>query len=482
MVGWTTALLASTPILCACILLATGRKSHIAASAAVLTAVVVSWLAFPISAAGAAEILASLGPVIIEVLLIILGGVLLGGLLRASGAQTTISRWIEAACSTPQRAVLLVVLGITPFAESVTGFGLGVIVGIPILLHFGLSPARSAALGLMGLVLGAWGSLGPGTLVASELGNVSFRDLGTWSAIFTLPVLLIMSMTALLLGFGLRRAAPYIPHAVGVSVLMWVVLIGCNYFISVPLAGVAASLVSIAATLLVARIKDGSRAAFRGAIRRAVLPYTVLICGLLLTSVLVDVVDAEGALEYAASPAAWLLITCVLTPALVRMGGMGLRKLFMEGLATWWTIAFSTSAFLVLGGLLAASGMSNTLAGFAAQLGPAYLALIPLVGGVGGFITGSNTGSAAMFSTSTVQAAQALDSSSLIALAGQNSAASATFMAAPPRVALAIAVAEGAKPAADDGGQIRFGSVFRPVVLANAAFVILLGLACFLLA
>ncbi|GAB3519745.1 L-lactate permease [Arthrobacter monumenti] len=486
MVDWTTALLASAPILVACALLATGLKSHFAASAAVLTAVVVSWIAFPISTGNATEFTASLGPLIIEVLLIILGGVMLGGLLRASGAQATISTWIEAACSTPQRAVLLVVLGITPFAESVTGFGLGVIVGIPILLHFGLSPARAATVGLMGLVLGAWGSLGPGTLVASELGNVSFRALGTWSAVFTLPVLLVMSLTALLLGFGFRRAAPYIPHAVGVSLLMWGVLIGFNYFVSVPLAGVAASLVSIAATLVIANIRDGSRAALRGPIRRAVLPYSVLIVGLLITSILVDLLNIEGAGEYVASPATWLLLTCLLTPALVRMRGVRLSRLIVEGLGAWWTIAYSTSAFLVLGGLLAASGMSSALAGYAAQLGPAYLALIPVVGGLGGFITGSNTGSAAMFSTSTVQAANALNSSALIALAGQNAAASVTFMAAPPRVALAIAVAEGGKSSTDattpDAGPIQFGSVFKPVVLANAGVAAILGIACFLLA
>lgn len=482
MVDWTTALLASVPILVACVLLATGLKSHFAASTAVLAAVVVSWLAFPISTGNAAEFTASLGPLIVEVLLIILGGVMLGGLLRASGAQATISSWIEAACSNPQRAVLLVVLGITPFAESVTGFGLGVIVGIPILLHFGLSPARAATLGLMGLVLGAWGSLGPGTLVASELGNVSFRLLGTWSAVFTLPVLLIMSLTALVIAFGFRRAAPYMPHAITVSLLMWGVLIGFNYFISVPLSGVAASLVAIAATLLIANVRDGSRASLRGPIRRAVLPYAVLILGLLITSVAVDSGEATGPVEYVASPATWLLLTCVLTPALVGMRGMGLSKLILEGLGAWWTIGYSTSAFLVLGGLLAASGMSSALAGFASQLGPAYLALIPVVGGLGGFITGSNTGSAAMFSTSTVQAANALDRSALIALAGQNSAASVTFMAAPPRVALAIAVAEGGKSESPSTTPISFGSVFRPVVLANACVVVILGIACLMLA
>lgn len=477
MVEWPMALLASTPILCACVLLAFGVRSSIAASAAVLATVVVSALAFPISAASAAEVASSLGPVVVEVLLIILGGVLLGGLLRASGAQQVISEWVEKACPNPHRAVLFVVLGMVAFAESVTGFGLGVIVGIPILLHFGLSPARAATVGLLGLTSGAWGSLAPGTLVAAELGNVDFRLLGTWSAVFNLPVLLIMSLTSLVIAFGFRRAVPYMPHAVAVSLLIWGVLIGFNYFVSVPLAGVAGSLAGMAATLLIARFRDGSRASFRGPIRRAVLPYTVLIGGLLTTSLLLDAFDGGGLVEYAASPATWLLITCALTPALVSMPGRRVPKLLVEGLGAWWTIGYATSAFLVLGGLLSASGMSSTLAGFAAQLGQPYLAMIPLIGGLGGFITGSNTGSAAMFSTSTVQAAEQLDSSRLIALAGQNAAASVTFMSAPPRVILAITMADGGRDA-----RTAFGTVFRPVVLANVAVVAVLGAAVFMLA
>src|SRR5699024_6832785 len=90
---------------------------------------------------------------VVEIGGILLGGVLLSELMDRSGAQQRIAQWISESCSDPGRAVILVVLGVTPFIESVTGFGIGVVVAIPLLRHLGLSPFQAATVGLMGLVL-----------------------------------------------------------------------------------------------------------------------------------------------------------------------------------------------------------------------------------------------------------------------------------------------------------------------------------------
>jgi lactate permease len=91
--------------------------------------------------------------------------------------------------------------------------------------------------------------------------------------------------------------------------------------------------------------------------------------------------------------------------------------------------------------------MSAALAGAASRLGPVYLALVPVVGGLGGFIAGSNTGANAMFAASQAHAAHALGASNLQVLATQNVSASLLTMAAPPRVALASSLASTKSPA-----------------------------------
>jgi lactate permease len=61
----------------------------------------------------------------VEVAAIVLGGLLPAELLDAGGAQERIGTWLAGISQDRGRDVLLVVLGVTPFVESVTGFGVG---------------------------------------------------------------------------------------------------------------------------------------------------------------------------------------------------------------------------------------------------------------------------------------------------------------------------------------------------------------------
>jgi lactate permease len=103
-------------------------------------------------------------------------------------------------------------------------------------------------------------------------------------------------------------------------------------------------------------------------------------------------------------------------------------------------VALTTLAFLCLGGLMVAAGMSAALASAAVSLGRPYVLLAPLVGGVGGFLTGSNSGANAMFAAAQAQAAQRLRYPVLWLVAGQNVSASVATMASGPRVQLAMSL------------------------------------------
>ena len=121
-----------------------------------------------------------MGPTVLEVALILLGGVVLSVVMSRAGAQERIAGWLESVEPGPDRIVtiLLLVFGLTPFMESVTGFGLGVVITAPLLVRMGLGPVKAVVTGLLGLVLVPWGSLAPGTLVAAELGGQGFAELG----------------------------------------------------------------------------------------------------------------------------------------------------------------------------------------------------------------------------------------------------------------------------------------------------------------
>lgn len=435
------AVLAVTPLVVACVLLGAGVGAVRAALASVVAAVLIAVLAFPVPAAAAWSTVGSLGPTTLEVLVILLGGVVLSEVLSRSGAQHQIGRWVQRCCADPGRAVLLVVLGITPFAESVTGFGIGVVVAVPLLRHIGLAPTKAAVLGLLGLVIVPWGALAPGTLVAAQLGGVGFDELGVRSAILSGVVFGVIGAAALVVARGWRRAVNHLPDLVVIAGVLWAAVWAANVALGTPLAGVIGGLAGTAAALGLSRVRDRVSLRLDAATGRALRPYGLLVVGLLAGSLAVRGLGGEGAWQLVASPATWLVLTCLIAPWLVALDGTGVRDAARAGLSRWRPIAIASALFLALGGVLTATGMSAALADAASGLGPVYVALVPVVGGLGGFIAGSNTGANAMFAASQAQAAHALGASSLQVLAAQNVSASLLTMAAPPRVALAASLA-----------------------------------------
>src|SRR5690606_7364049 len=81
--------------------------------------------------------------------------------------------------------------------------------------------------------------------------------------------------------------------------------------------------------------------------------------------------------------------------------------------------------------------MASALAQGAARIGGAYVLLAPWIGGLGGFLTGTNTGANAMFAAAQAAAAVELGVPVLGMVAFQNAAASLLTMVSGPRVALA---------------------------------------------
>src|SRR5699024_11017277 len=117
----------------------------------------------------------------LPVLAIIAGGVTLARVMDRTGAQKQLADWLAAGGASLSSA-LMMANGVVPFMESVTGFGVSLIIGLPLTLAFGFTAYRAALITLMGIVIGPWGSMGPGTLLGAELAGETFMDLGVATA------------------------------------------------------------------------------------------------------------------------------------------------------------------------------------------------------------------------------------------------------------------------------------------------------------
>ncbi|WP_207459014.1 L-lactate permease [Azospirillum sp. SYSU D00513] len=305
-----------------------------------------------------------------------------------------------------RRAVFVACFLAGPFAESVTGFGVGLVVAIAILRQLGLPPLHVAALGLFSQVLSPWGALAVGSRVGAELAGIPFAELGTASALLMMVVLpgLMPVFWRLIHGAGLtsspaERAAD-IALALVLAGLVWVT----NRFVAPELGGGLATAVLL---LLV----EGPRLPRDTSSLRQLLarlwPYILLVCGLMATRLLppfsgwtgdVLVLDPFGGLAplpILRHPSTWLLLVAALLLAGLPPGRAGgvLRGSLRAALVPM----AATLVFVELAGFMGASGGAAAFGqAWQNMAGDMAVLAAPVFAAAAGALTGSNTASNAL--------------------------------------------------------------------------------------
>lgn len=435
-------LLASLPLLVPCILLALKLSPTLSSAVALGLACVIAFWAVGFDAIEWSS-LPGYAEITTEVLLILLTGMVLARLMQISGAMRDIGNWVTTVTPGIGAGTAFVVLGVVPFVESVTGYGIGVTVGVPILLALGHKPWRAAMYGVLGLCAVPWGALAPGTAVAASLSGVDFTQLGVMSAWFNAPVVLTVAL-AVAVGTGFTRTA--LP-AFGSAVVLWGGILITNLMIGTPLAGVVGSVLVIVVSLVAYRI-GGTKVPLPPL--RALVPYAVLASGLMVASLFVLLVPEASWLTL---PPLWLALACVVAYA-VLPGRVGMAAEVPEALRSWVPVGVSTGLFMLLGWVMASAHMSSVIG---EAISPAGSWPAPLLGALGAILTGSNTAANAMFAPTVAALAMG---SPLTVVAATNVAGSFMTAAAPPRVLMAVSLA---------GDEDMYGpTLTRTIAIASA--------------
>ncbi len=404
-------------------------------------------------------------PLGLEVLAIVAGGLAFAEAGRRSGGQRVLSGWLRRSLGAGIAPVLAIVHGVTPLAESLTGFGVGAAIAVPLLAALGLDGRRAAVIGLLGLCAVPWGSMGPGTLIAAQLSGLGFDELGIASAVWSLPVFVGVGVAAALLVAEPGRRLRAVAAASASGLVLSAGVLGANLLIGTPPAGALGALAALLLHLLVGAAR-GRRPGLPREAALAAAPYLLLIGGVVITMLAVRAAgQSETAWRVLASPAVWLVIATV-----AASGGRPrlLRAVAPEVARRWWRVGPATALFLALGIVMSASGMSQTLAAALAGLGGAYLLAVPAIGALGGFMTGSNSGANAMFAGPQAQAVTAIGADLLPAMAAHNVSAALFMMASPARVEMAVQLTSD---------RPRASSVQRVVLVADVAILAVLTVA-----
>lgn len=467
------ALLPFTVVLVLLLLRRTTLETAIAGLAAVVIAI--AWR-FPLSWQALAHGSQHWWGLLAEVVSILFGGLWLNRLLETIGAHRAIAEMIAGRAGSGLPAVLLVTHGIAPFAEGITGFGVGALIAIPLLRHLGQSPRNAAVLGLMGLIAVPWGSMGPGTLIAAQMSGVDFTELGVLSAALSIIPFVVVGSAAVLITRDPEssRVRGFLA-ACAVSVVLWLPILGVNLLVATPPAGALGALVAIGVQL--AALRRGRAGASAPAVpARRLLPYLVLLGGILVTSLLQRLVPSVDtpSLEWLGSPALWLFIACVAAMLAFPGERPAFRSAFTGAVRAWRTVGPATGLFVVIGILLSLSGIAAFLARGLVPLGPVYVLVAPALGGLAGLLTGSNSGANAMLAGTQSATALLVGSPHAGTIAAHNVSTSLATMANPARVELAAGISAGSS-----GERIPRSTIYAPLLTVNAVNVALLGLVLF---
>ncbi len=371
-----------------------------------------------------------------RVLYVLFGGLLLYNLLSAGGTVARVSCFLGRLEPDPVALAAGVVVGVAPFFESVTGFGVAVVISAPILLAAGFSPLKAAVLASWGQCAVPWGALGVGTVIGADLARMDFGALSDASALLSLPLFPVYGVAAVALAGGwngVRRRgveAAILGLVAGAGTLLTSLFLVPE--LSGALGGLAATAVFLAPR-------------FRRAIAvpaLALLPYGFLL-GLLAVVNGIGVVGAtlERLGPVFDGPGLPLLASGAFAASLLGLGAGEVGDAFRRTVAQWLPTAGAVLTFVLAGEVVAESGAAALLAAEAEATGRLYGAISPLLAALGGALTGSNAASNALFMPLQVEAARSLGIPEGLTAAVQNVAGSHASLLAPQRVVLAATAA-----------------------------------------
>ena len=397
-----------------------------------------------------------------QVLYVLFGGLLLYNLLSAGGAVGAVSRFLGRLEPDPVALAAGVVVGVAPFFESVTGFGVAVVISAPILLAAGFTPLRAAVLASWGQCAVPWGALGVGTVIGAHLAGMGFGMLSDASAFLSLPLFPVYGVAAVALSGGWAGVRRRGAEAMVLGLVAGAGTLLTSLYLIPELSGAVGGLA--ATVVFLAR----RRHQLTGVPGRSLLPYAFLLALLAAANgirALRSLLERLGAVFD--GPGLPLLLSGVFAALLLGLGGDEVGVATRRTATQWLPTAGAVLTFVLAGEVVAGSGAAGLLAGGAEALGIFFPAVSPVLAALGGALTGSNAASNALFMPLQVEAARGLGISTVLTAAVQNVAGSHASMLAPQRLVLA---------ATSTGLSGREGDILRTSVTPVAVSIGLLAL------
>ncbi len=449
------------------------------------------------------------------VLTIVWTSVYLYNVLDRLKAIDSIGRSMTALAGDGLAQALIIGWGFSSFIQGITGFGVPVAVAAPLLIMLGFSPARAAAMALVGHGWAVtFGSMASSYYTIQLVTGIEGEVIAPHMALLFAPVIVASGALVAHIQGGL----PAVGRSLPLVVVAGSIMAGAMYVLALvgapQIASTVPGILGMAAIAMLARtplLLPAQRAASVGAagdtaaeqssklmpLVLALLPYLLLVT-LSVISQIGPVMEAVSGLRLAAdypgfTTAQGFMVEPADNYAPISLLNHPAPLIVMSTLASvlayaatgWWrkgvaleavrltyrqsrSSTLSVTTMVVMAVVMADTGMTVLLAkGIAGVSGPLFPLVSPFIGLLGSFMSGSNTNSNVMFGLLQMETARALGIGAVTISSIQSIGASVGSSMAPAKVLVAAAVV-------GLGGQER--SIFRGVIPYIIALVLLAGL------
>ena len=378
---------------------------------------------------------------------------------------------------------LLVGWGFSSFIQGITGFGVPVAVSAPLLIMLGFTPARAAAMALVGHGWAVtFGSMGSSYYTIQLVTGIDGQIIGPHMALLFAPVIILSGFLVAHIYGGIEAVKRsflivLIAGSFMAASMYWLADIGAPQIASSVPAVIGMVIIGLLARTPLARKSTDSDSLKKQTEKSEDMPFLlafmpyILLIGLSVVSQITVIKEAVSHIRWGLDypgfvssagfvvPAvesyapirilnhpAPLIAFSVLISAIAYMAtGRWQRGAAWESLKLTYTQCLGTTigvaTMVMMAVVMADSGMTVLLAqGIANVSGPIFPLVSPFIGLLGSFMSGSNTNSNVMFGLLQLETANALGIGSVTISSIQSIGASVGSPMAPAKVLVGAAV------------------------------------------
>ncbi|WGK68875.1 L-lactate permease [Candidatus Haliotispira prima] len=376
--------------------------------------------------------------------LVIFPGQIMNSLLKQAGIIKEIGKSIEAIKISKLKLASIIVLGMAPALESLTGFGVSLFFTVPVLMQL-FSLRKALILSLLSMNIMPWGTLALATLIGSQITELSFAEL---SCRTSLTSFLVFPTIGFFIYFICKKDGSLqlgqVLYPIIAGLLLSSFLVFYNVYAASELAGVYSGIsVAIAGFVVefVFNRKAFSNPAYsKKATLRLFSPYIILI--LLIAISRIEVIHyylhnffivKNGDIRFSifTSPGFFILITIICLYIFSRTFRKG-NTFFFEGIKKAFYPVTGILLFVIFARIQRSSGILKALASNGSDLSlTENIFISPLIGMISGYTTGSNVGGNVLFMSLQSEMGTYFNEKLSFAAIQNSSAGHAVFMSIP---------------------------------------------------